>query len=138
MAPTRSETFVSRCPCVMRHRLMTRLHTASSTKNSCVCLSGVDLERSSKVLSTEGRRDALWRGCRTGDLCDSPFQGHHGDKGATRADVVLPGAAYTEKAATFVNTEGRTQRTKVTSAARSRSAYGLALQHLARAGSDVA
>ena len=40
------------------------------------------------------------------------YQGHHGDKGAARADVVLPGAAYTEKYATYVNTEGRAQTTK--------------------------
>ena len=40
------------------------------------------------------------------------YQGHHGDAGAARADVVLPGAAYTEKDATFINTEGRVQRTK--------------------------
>jgi NADH-quinone oxidoreductase subunit G len=39
------------------------------------------------------------------------YQGHHGDAGAHRADVVLPGAAYTEKDATYVNTEGRVQRT---------------------------
>ncbi|MQA65277.1 MAG: NADH-quinone oxidoreductase subunit G [Alphaproteobacteria bacterium] len=38
------------------------------------------------------------------------YQGHHGDVGAHRADVVLPGAAYTEKNATYVNTEGRVQR----------------------------
>ena len=38
------------------------------------------------------------------------YQGHHGDAGAHRADVVLPGAAYTEKDATYVNTEGRVQR----------------------------
>jgi NADH-quinone oxidoreductase subunit G len=37
------------------------------------------------------------------------YQGHHGDAGAHRADVVLPGAAYTEKDATYVNTEGRVQ-----------------------------
>lgn len=37
------------------------------------------------------------------------YQGHHGDKGAEIADVVLPGAAYTEKNATYVNTEGRSQ-----------------------------
>jgi NADH-quinone oxidoreductase subunit G len=40
------------------------------------------------------------------------YQGHHGDAGAHRADVILPGAAYTEKAATYVNTEGRVQRTE--------------------------
>ncbi len=38
------------------------------------------------------------------------YQGHHGDAMAGRADVILPGAAYTEKEATWVNTEGRAQR----------------------------
>jgi NADH-quinone oxidoreductase subunit G len=37
------------------------------------------------------------------------YQGHHGDRGAQRADVVLPGAAYTEKDGTYVNLEGRAQ-----------------------------
>ncbi len=37
------------------------------------------------------------------------YQGHHGDLGAQFADVVLPGSAYTEKAVTWVNTEGRSQ-----------------------------
>ncbi|MEJ2122693.1 MAG: molybdopterin-dependent oxidoreductase, partial [Alphaproteobacteria bacterium] len=37
------------------------------------------------------------------------YQGHHGDAGAHRADVILPGAAYTEKNGTYVNTEGRAQ-----------------------------
>ncbi len=41
------------------------------------------------------------------------YQGHHGDAGAHRADVILPGAAYTEKNATYVNTEGRVQRTRL-------------------------
>lgn len=40
------------------------------------------------------------------------YQGHHGDTGASFADVILPGSAYTEKAATYVNTEGRTQSTR--------------------------
>ena len=40
------------------------------------------------------------------------YQGHHGDKGAQIADIVLPGAAYTEKAGTYVNTEGRVQMTR--------------------------
>jgi NADH-quinone oxidoreductase subunit G len=40
------------------------------------------------------------------------YQGHHGDAGASRADVVLPGAAYTEKDATYVNTEGRVQQAR--------------------------
>jgi NADH-quinone oxidoreductase subunit G len=38
------------------------------------------------------------------------YQGHHGDAGAARADVILPGAAYTEKYGTYVSTEGRVQR----------------------------
>ncbi|GAB4537469.1 MAG: NADH-quinone oxidoreductase subunit NuoG [Roseibium sp.] len=37
------------------------------------------------------------------------YQGTHGDRGAHRADVILPGAAYTEKSAIYVNTEGRVQ-----------------------------
>ena len=40
------------------------------------------------------------------------YQGHHGDKGAQIADVILPGAAYTEKSGTYVNTEGRVQMTR--------------------------
>ncbi|MBC8791194.1 MAG: NADH-quinone oxidoreductase subunit G [Tagaea sp. CACIAM 22H2] len=41
------------------------------------------------------------------------YQGHHGDKGAHRADLVLPGAAYTEKNATYVNVEGRAQHARI-------------------------
>ncbi|MCC6597357.1 MAG: NADH-quinone oxidoreductase subunit G [Alphaproteobacteria bacterium] len=37
------------------------------------------------------------------------YQGHHGDAGAARADVILPGAAYTEKNGIYINTEGRVQ-----------------------------
>lgn len=40
------------------------------------------------------------------------YQGHHGDRGAQLADVVLPGAAYTEKSGTYINTEGRVQVTR--------------------------
>ena len=40
------------------------------------------------------------------------YQGHHGDLGAQYADVILPGAAYTEKSATYVNLEGRSQNTR--------------------------
>jgi NADH-quinone oxidoreductase subunit G len=38
------------------------------------------------------------------------YVGHHGDRGAAAADVILPGAAYSEKAGTWVNLEGRVQR----------------------------
>ncbi|XP_026860489.2 NADH-ubiquinone oxidoreductase 75 kDa subunit, mitochondrial [Electrophorus electricus] len=45
--------------------------------------------------------------------CFIIYQGHHGDVGAPMADIILPGAAYTEKNATYVNTEGRAQQTRV-------------------------
>ena len=38
------------------------------------------------------------------------YVGHHGDNGAAHADVILPGAAYSEKSGTYVNLEGRVQR----------------------------
>ena len=46
------------------------------------------------------------------EIAEGPFviyQGSHGDRGAHRADVILPGAAYTEEDGLFVNTEGRPQ-----------------------------
>ncbi len=46
------------------------------------------------------------------DIDAGPFviyQGSHGDRGAHRADVILPSAAYTEESGIFVNTEGRPQ-----------------------------
>ncbi|MDE2913235.1 MAG: NADH-quinone oxidoreductase subunit NuoG [Paracoccaceae bacterium] len=71
--------------------------------------------------TTEGGLDAALDGARTVfslgvdeiDLPESAFviyQGSHGDRGASRADVVFPAAAYTEESGTFVNTEGRPQR----------------------------
>ncbi len=67
-----------------------------------------------KMLS--GGVDALWvLGADGLDLSAVPastfvvVQGHHGDAAAARADVILPGAAYTEKDAAWVNTEGRVQ-----------------------------
>ncbi|WP_295512013.1 NADH-quinone oxidoreductase subunit NuoG [uncultured Sulfitobacter sp.] len=51
-------------------------------------------------------------GADEGDIPAGPFviyQGSHGDRGAHRADIILPGAAYTEEAGLFVNTEGRPQ-----------------------------
>ena len=40
------------------------------------------------------------------------YQGHHGDAGARRADVIFPGVAYTEKSGLYMNTEGRVQMAK--------------------------
>ena len=48
------------------------------------------------------------------EIADNPFviyQGSHGDRGAHRADVILPSATYTEESGIFVNTEGRVQMT---------------------------
>ncbi|MDQ4420001.1 NADH-quinone oxidoreductase subunit NuoG [Sphingobium sp. DEHP117] len=47
-----------------------------------------------------------------GQFADSfkVYIGHHGDAGAHAADVILPGASYAEKAGTYVNLEGRVQR----------------------------
>ena len=38
------------------------------------------------------------------------YVGHHGDKGAAQADIILPAASYAEKSGTYVNLEGRVQR----------------------------
>ena len=68
---------------------------------------------------TEGGMDALGEaevifnlGADEIDIAPGPFviyQGSHGDRGAHRADVILPAAAYTEEPGIFVNTEGRPQ-----------------------------
>jgi NADH dehydrogenase (ubiquinone) Fe-S protein 1 len=53
---------------------------------------------------------------RTEDIPEDAFVvylGTHGDNGAYFADIILPGAAYTEKTTTYVNTEGRVQNTKL-------------------------
>ena len=51
-------------------------------------------------------------GADEGDIPAGPFviyQGSHGDRGAHRADIILPAAAYPEEGGLFVNTEGRPQ-----------------------------
>jgi NADH-quinone oxidoreductase subunit G len=72
---------------------------------------GLDLDR-----MLGGGVDVLWLlgadefdAARIGPETFVVYQGHHGDRGAARADVILPGAAYTEKDGTYVNTEGRVQ-----------------------------
>ncbi|MDQ8728744.1 NADH-quinone oxidoreductase subunit NuoG [Bradyrhizobium sp. LHD-71] len=66
-------------------------------------------------MATYGTLDVLFSlGADEIDIADGTFVvyvGTHGDKGAHRADVILPGAAYTEKAGIYVNTEGRVQMT---------------------------
>ena len=62
-----------------------------------------------------GKLDVVW--LQAADQIDAErlknafviYQGHHGDAGAHVADVILPGAAYTEKDGIYVNTEGRVQ-----------------------------
>ena len=95
------------------------LHTAASR------VGGLDLG----LVPGEGGRDVseMMAAARSGDLdvlflmgadelaldgTDGTFvvyQGSHGDRGAHRADVILPAAAYSEKSGTYVNTEGRVQ-----------------------------
>lgn len=57
--------------------------------------------------------DVVWNlGADEIEIGDGPlviYQGSHGDRGAHRADVILPAAAYTEENGLFVNTEGRPQ-----------------------------
>ena len=62
--------------------------------------------------ATEGAEVIYNLGADEVDIAHGPFviyQGSHGDRGANRADIILPGAAYTEENGLFVNTEGRPQ-----------------------------
>ncbi|HPD94033.1 MAG: NADH-quinone oxidoreductase subunit G [Rhodobacter sp.] len=62
--------------------------------------------------ATEGADVIFNLGADELDIDAGPFviyQGSHGDRGAHRADLILPAAAYTEEAGLFVNTEGRPQ-----------------------------
>jgi NADH-quinone oxidoreductase subunit G len=91
------------------------LHTAASR------VGGLDLGfvpgeggRSAPELVAKGGADVLiLLGADEIDLGQTEafvvYIGSHGDAGAMRADVILPGAAYTEKDGLYVNTEGRVQ-----------------------------
>ncbi len=65
------------------------------------------------AMAKEGALDVLFNlGADEIDIAPGAFviyQGTHGDRGAERADVILPGATYTEKSGLYVNTEGRVQ-----------------------------
>ncbi len=88
------------------------LHTAAS-RVAALDLSFVTGERVAEIPAL----DVVWLlGAEEFDLARLGkafvvYQGTHGDAGAHRADVILPGAAYTEKSGTYVNTEGRAQVT---------------------------
>ena len=92
------------------------LHTAASR------VGGLDIGfvpgeggKTAPAMAAAGGVDVLFNlGADEVDIAPGAFviyQGTHGDRGAHRADVILPGAAYSEKSATFVNTEGRVQMT---------------------------
>jgi NADH-quinone oxidoreductase subunit G len=75
---------------------------------------GMDIASMGKAAKA-GKLDLLWL-LGADEIDFEPFahsfvvyQGHHGDAGAHHADLVLPGAAYTEKDGIYVNTEGRVQ-----------------------------
>jgi NADH-quinone oxidoreductase subunit G len=62
--------------------------------------------------ATEGAEVIYNLGADEVEIAAGPFviyQGSHGDRGANRADIILPGAAWTEENGLFVNTEGRPQ-----------------------------
>jgi NADH-quinone oxidoreductase subunit G len=84
------------------------LHTAASRVGAmdlgCVTEGGVAAVLGAEVVYNLGADEI--------DVPAGPFviyQGSHGDRGAHRADVILPGAAFSEKAGSYVNTEGRVQ-----------------------------
>ena len=64
------------------------------------------------AVATEGAEVIYNLGADEVEIAAGPFviyQGSHGDRGAMRADVIFPAAAYPEENALFVNTEGRPQ-----------------------------
>jgi NADH-quinone oxidoreductase subunit G len=84
------------------------LHTAASRVGamdvSAVNDRGMEAVQSADVIYNLGSDEI-----EIGDGAFVIYQGSHGDRGAHRADVILPGAAYTEEQGLFVNTEGRPQ-----------------------------
>ena len=91
------------------------LHTAAAREGAMTLgfLPGAGGQDTASMLA--GGVDLLWLlGADELDLSGTAnsfvvYQGSHGDAGAAHAHVVLPGAAYTEKSATWMNTEGRAQ-----------------------------
>ena len=84
------------------------LHTAASRVGAmdvgATCDGGIAEAVAAQVIFNLGADE--------GDIPAGPFviyQGSHGDRGAHRADIILPAAAYTEEPGLFVNTEGRPQ-----------------------------
>jgi NADH-quinone oxidoreductase subunit G len=93
------------------------LHTAAARVGALVLGFVPGTSGKSLAQMLDGGVDLLWLlgadefdMARIGAATFVVYQGHHGDAGAARADVILPGAAYTEKHGTYVSTEGRVQR----------------------------
>jgi NADH-quinone oxidoreductase subunit G len=89
------------------------LHTAASR------VAALDMGFVSDNLNLAGMKAVYLMGVDSPEILDQIdpdafviYQGHHGDAGAMRADVILPGAAYTEKDGLYINTEGRVQFAK--------------------------
>jgi NADH-quinone oxidoreductase subunit G len=85
------------------------LHTAASRVGA---MDAGAVTEGGMAAALEGAEVVFNLGADEVDLPDVPFviyQGSHGDRGAHRADVILPAAAYTEEQGLFVNTEGRPQ-----------------------------
>ena len=85
------------------------LHTAASRVGAMDIAAATEGGLSAAI---EGAEVIYNLGADEVDIAEGPFviyQGSHGDRGAHRADLILPGAAYTEENGLFVNTEGRPQ-----------------------------
>ena len=85
------------------------LHTAASRVGA---MDVGALTEGGLAAATDGAEVIFNLGADEVDIASGPFviyQGSHGDRGANRADIILPGAAYTEESGLFVNTEGRPQ-----------------------------
>ena len=84
------------------------LHTAASRVGAmdigAVAEGGMEAVNAAEVIYNLGADEVEY-----GDGAFVIYQGSHGDRGAHRADIILPGAAYTEEGGLFVNTEGRPQ-----------------------------
>jgi NADH-quinone oxidoreductase subunit G len=90
------------------------LHTAASTVGALdIGFVPGEGALTGAQMTTFGTLDVLFSlGADETEIPDGTFVvyiGTHGDRGAHRADVILPGATYTEKAGIYVNTEGRAQ-----------------------------
>jgi NADH-quinone oxidoreductase subunit G len=89
------------------------LHTAASQVGALDISFAPSGGLTASQMASAGKLDVLFSlGADETDVAEGTFVvyiGTHGDKGAHRADVILPGAAYTEKSGIYVNTEGRAQ-----------------------------